>query len=186
MSDSTDKIDEHVGTPIAQWRKAKAARMEKTKKAIVQIRQAMKAHGIAECHVRYSGSGDSGDGETGLYVMEDGSKRAPTHNAHWENEDTPRLEVIIPDYRDTVATFVCDPRGWVEVDRARSVELSEIMCDVAMEYVCDRHGGWENNEGGFGEVTITATAVIVDHSDYITETVNSVEQYDDGEDGEDD
>ena len=121
-----------------------------------------------------------------MYTMDDGTLRAPLTLAHWENREAPQLEVIVKDYRDVVSNWVGEENKWVESARARDVELSDILCDIAMSYVSDRHGGWENNEGGFGEVTITETSVVVDHSDNIIETVNSVERYDDGEDGEDD
>ena len=196
----SDEPDEAMSSIMLRWAQERANRMAQTKGAVAQIRKAMKEHGIAECSVRYAGSGDSGDGETCLYTMDDGTLRAPRHNAHWENREAPQLEVIVKDYRDVVSNWVGSnwvgkesklvwmgkESKWVERERARDVELSDILCDIAMSYVSDRHGGWENNEGGFGEVTITETSVVVDHSDNIIETVNSVERYDDGEDGEDD
>ena len=182
----SDELGEAMSSIMSRWAQEQANRMAQTKGAVAQIRKAMKEHGIAECSVRYSGSGDSGDGETCLYTMDDGTLRAPLTLAHWENREAPQLEVIVKDYRDVVSNWVGEENKWVESARARDVELSDILCDIAMSYVSDRHGGWENNEGGFGEVTITETSVVVDHSDNIIETVNSVERYDDGEDGEDD
>ena len=176
--------DKELSNIMSRWAQERIERMALTKGAVAQIRKAMKEHGIAECQVRYSGSGDSGDAETCLYLMEDGSQRAPVANAHWENEGVPALEATIKDYRDVVSSWSTEERMWVTSDRARDVDISDIVCDVAMSYVSDRHGGWENNEGGFGEVTLTATSVVVNHSDNIIETVNSVERYDDMPEGD--
>lgn len=80
-----------------------------------------------------------------------------------------------------------DPAGTVLVFRERydhtdgqwtssTVQLEEpldaALCDYAMEAVERHHGGWENNEGGYGEVVFDCEAgtVRLEHNDYIIET----------------
>ncbi len=50
--------------------------------------------------------------------------------------------------------------------------LDAALCDYAMEAVARHHGGWENNEGGYGEVVFDCEAgtVRLEHNDYIIET----------------
>ncbi len=56
--------------------------------------------------------------------------------------------------------------------------LDAALCDYAMEAVNQHHSGWENNEGGYGEVVFECETgtVRIGHNDYVvksdyTETV---------------
>lgn len=53
--------------------------------------------------------------------------------------------------------------------------LDEALIDYAMHLIEDRHGGWENNDGGSGEVTfdVKKGSIHIEHHDYYTESTVS-------------
>lgn len=50
--------------------------------------------------------------------------------------------------------------------------LDTALSDYAMEAVEQHHGGWENNEGGYGEVVFDCEAgtARIEHNDYVVES----------------
>lgn len=66
--------------------------------------------------------------------------------------------------------------GIVSNDGKTTVKtLKTAIIDYAMMAVDARHGGWENNDGGHGEITFDAKkgVISIEHNDYVVETVTN-------------
>jgi len=114
---------------------------------------ALEARGITSVTVLYEGSGDSGG-------IEDLSPM-PT-NASLEGDVTVLRN------------------SWEKAELvSEAVPLRELLEDTAMQIVSFDHGGWENNEGGGGEVTwdVAEKTVTLEHYDYFVERDYSSHTY---------
>ncbi len=128
-------------------------RMEQNKALLLQ---ALKATGAVQATVSYSGSGDEGGAEN---VEARGADGAPL------------------DLGGSVSQFVehshyADGR-WQSAVADEERPLDDALLDFAMEAVNAHHGGWENNDGGAGEVIFdcTSDSVRLEHKDYYIESV---------------
>lgn len=134
MSDINPVID-----PEALWARIEdehAARAQLAEEALPQNKaalfDALATAGITNVLVTFDGVGDSGQIE-GIDATIDG---APA--------ELPGVEVEI-------VTPAWDGSG---VDR-RTCAVPEAIETLAYDFLEDTHGGWENNEGAFGEFTFT-------------------------------
>lgn len=120
--------------------------------------QALKDQGVVMATVDYSGAGDSGD--------------------------TCDLAVLPPELQDglsasKVKQHVVDVQYLGYGQRASSmreteVALDEAVRDFAMRWVDSLYGGWENNDGACGTVTLNVTdnLIVLEHTAYYTESAS--------------
>lgn len=116
---------------------------------------ALKHAGAIRAGVAYHGGGDEG--------TDQGAKASDAHNQ-------------AVDLSSTVTLF-CERRdheaGQWKISIAQQDALLDIaLSDYAMEAVYQHHRGWENNEGGYGEVIFDCEAgtVRIEHFDYFVES----------------
>lgn len=126
---------------------------EKNREILIE---ALKAQGITVATVDYAGAGDSGD-TCDLVVQ------------------PPELLACLSEIK--VKQHVVDVQYLGYSQRAFSmreteVALDEAVRDFAMRWVDSLHGGWENNEGANGTVTINVgeDAIHLEHTAYYTES----------------
>ena len=117
---------------------------------------ALKAQGITVATIDYAGAGDSGD-TCDLAVQ-------PT-------------ELLAGLTGITVKQHVVDVQYIGYQQRACSmreteVALDEAVRDFAMHWVDSLYGGWENDDGACGTVTINVNddAIVLNHTSYYTES----------------
>ena len=190
MSDDDNTRAAETAASLLRYRELQASRRVAEKAAVKQrlidLRKLMVEHGIAACHAHYSGSGDSGDMDSGAYDMLDGTKRAPTTGTHWRSDagdqELERLSAVVTGQPYRAEKFNDATQTWEQGDTTRDVPIEELVVEIADYFLALTHGGWENNEGGYGEVTITDTKVSLDHNEYFTETTNFSHEWDEAAD----
>lgn len=123
-----------------------------------EILEAMKAIGAARATVTYSGSGDEGQFDQPEFVKADGT----AINA----------EEAMVNLKATVGVWVSGESKWENKEWEGEVDLNEALSDLCHDLVQDRHGGWENNEGGCGslQVLVEGGKFRLEHSNYYIET----------------
>lgn len=123
------------------------------------IIEALKPHGIKKVIVEYYGGGDSGGAEDVRLELENGETvPVPTgsvsyaYNRTRYNFQTKGVETI---------------EGYIE-----KKPLTNALEDFAMHLVEIHHAGWENDDGGRGDVTfdLDENEIVVDHEEYYTES----------------
>lgn len=126
--------------------------------SLASLAVALREAGFKAVHAEYTGSGDSGDGFHVGYTPENANASDP------EQPGEVTYTVVSREYnRET--------QNIENVPREVTSDFETAFGDVAflfIEHVMN-HGGWENNEGGGGEVTLTADGTL------------KVEHYDNGE-----
>jgi hypothetical protein len=133
-----------------------------------QIFPPLKAAGIEQVHVSYSGCGDSGqlDDVCGVGVHEKGTPAPPV--------DIPAVAVTIRLAR----------MGWGEsagkIDE-KTAPLKDAIEDLCWSLLDVEHGGWENNDGGQGVFTFFVNddppRIELDHADFYTESEHSASEW---------
>lgn len=125
-------------------------------RAVHALREALVPGGITRITIRYDGYGDSGQIEDiTLYRSED---------ALSEDDAVFGLKIEVPTYQQYTDELE---------ERQISGELREVLDYLAMDIIDLQHGGWENEEGGYGEIRIDITAGDVEHAhNERIETVN--------------
>ncbi len=118
---------------------------------------ALEAAGIAQVTMEFEGSGDSGQME-----------QAAAYTA--SNEP-----VGIPDALVAITQVDFDE----DKDSRADVRLREAIETVAYELLEQTHGGWEDNDGGFGTFTfdVAERSITLDFNERYTETNNSVHSF---------
>lgn len=106
---------------------------------------ALQELGVTSVTVVYEGSGDSG-GIEDFSILPEGispEKEIIVWNAVWGND----------------------------VPEEKRLNIKEVIENSSMAIVAFDHGGWENNEGGGGEVTwdVATRAISLEHYDYVVE-----------------
>jgi hypothetical protein len=116
---------------------------------------ALRETGAATATVTYQGSGDSG------YVEGVSIQDANDAAINWSSTVT---------YCDVENRF--ENGAWHPVIVEKEQPLETALSDFAMTAVYCRHGGWENNEGGCGNVVFdTATDVVrIEHTEYFIDS----------------
>jgi hypothetical protein len=94
---------------------------------------ALAAAGITRVEVTFDGEGDSGQMEAAVFYRGEARCEAP-------NTFIPFLEV-----------------SWDKARPAEKTLLNAIEC-LCYDYLSQEHGGWENNDGAFGEFIFDATS----------------------------
>lgn len=116
---------------------------------------ALKRAGGIRATVSYRGGGDEG-------FFEDTEASAPGG--------------ACVDLSETVSVFrkryALDNGKWATSIVEQEQPLDAALCDYATEVVEQHHGGWENGEGGYGQVVFDGKAATVrlEHYDYVVES----------------
>lgn len=109
----------------------------------------------------YSGGGDDGQSDEVSAHNPDGTSIALSH---------------------PVSIFVMKSRfadgKWSEAATLEERPLEYALSDFAMEAICRHHSGWENNDGGSGEVVLDTSngTIKIEHNAYFTDSEHSVTQ----------
>jgi hypothetical protein len=135
---------------MAKWRVEEARRVARIPVNKATLFVALKAAGITEVHVEFDGEGDSGQVESPTYRA--GETVAPT------------------------------PHGNVGFERANGVEqmtINEAVEHLAYECLDADHGGWENNDGAYGEIIfdVEAGKITLEMNTRYTETSYDEHEY---------
>jgi len=116
---------------------------------------ALKAAGLSRAVVTFDGSGDSGQLEDSWAEIGEINE-----DTRWNNEG----RADIPDVKVTIKVH----NGKYEAEDMALVEkettLQEALQDMAWEIIEAHHGGWENNEGAYGELTFEVETDAIDYT----------------------
>ena len=124
------------------------------------LAQAMTACDVASISVTYSGAGDEGNIDQTDLLLE--GEKDIVDIAHLERLNLARV---------TLLTDEGTPGEPLQLESAAEVLYEQVMSDAGVD-------GYHNNEGGFGCFTIKADGTfILDHNDYVVESVNSSFEY---------
>ncbi len=127
-------------------------------KLLKSVRDLFEKHDIAEVNVTYEGSGDSGQFEPGTVVFLDGTERSMEGNPAGMEDNTGTDEVtyrlVLKKQPYTQEYYDQKKQKYVKKKAFRDVPFSDYMMEIAEHFVSIVHGGWENNEGARGTVTI--------------------------------
>ena len=117
--------------------------------------------GVRQVVVAYEGGGDSGD-------VSEVSVEPP--------ELLPTLRTEMIELRCRIGEFQDGRYQYRMADQ--SMSLHRAVSDFTLDWVGDTHGGWENNEGGNGSVTIDVEAgtLRLEHTEYFTESQDYVHE----------
>ena len=135
----------------------------KSLEAITNNRQplleALAALHVAEVVIRYDGGGDSGDVSEVSVLPEslDVAEQLATVQVNYY--------YLLGEYREGQYHYQLE---------SHLVSLDDALRDFALTWVDAHHGGWENNEGGAGVVTIKVAEpnFLLEHVEYYTESVS--------------
>jgi hypothetical protein len=114
-------------------------RMEKNKQSLLAV---LKSIGAKNATVTYSGGGDSGYANNVLAQSMDGTEIVLTGTA---------ISLLSNGH-----IFVSGK--WRENTTIKEFSLEEALAEYSMEVLGHHHLGWENNEGGEGEVVFDPVA----------------------------
>ena len=85
--------------------------------------------------------------------------------------DENNLDSIIIEYQGGGDDGYIDGKG--KGDNGEEYDLSAGMSDVVYSYLQQSFGGWENNEGAYGKITVTKEEIQIDHIWNTREDVDS-------------
>lgn len=126
-----------------------------------RLLRALAGLGVRQVVVAYEGGGDSGDVSE---VSVEPPELMPTLRA-----ETIPLRCRIGEFQD----------GRYQYHTAdQPMSLHQAVSDFTLDWVGDTHGGWENNEGGSGSVTLDVMAgtLKLEHTEYFTESQDYVHE----------
>jgi hypothetical protein len=133
--------------------------MQTAKEAILKV---LELTAWATVSVTYNGSGDDGCTEDPVVKDSDGKEI--------EIKD---IEINYPGERSEWSE---SGKCWIESERIETMSLSDALIEFTNDWV-DRagHSGYQNNEGGYGEITITRDGMKfeLNHYDNVIETIHS-------------
>ncbi|MCL2591556.1 MAG: hypothetical protein FWD67_11985 [Betaproteobacteria bacterium] len=132
---------------------------ERTQKNKEILLATLKAIGAKRATVSYSGSGDEGYADEVLIESQDGTAIEPATIVSLFSKDSVFVE-----------------RKWQVSTSISEFPLAEALKSFAMSVLWLHHAGWENNDGGSGEVEFDPDGgeVCLHHNEYYTES-NSFE-----------
>lgn len=119
---------------------------------------ALKEQGVTQALVHYAGAGDSGD--TCDLVVKPAELLPPLAERKVQQSI---VDVKYVGYGQRACSM-----------READVALDEAVRDFAMRWVDSLYGGWENDDGACGTVTISVTddAISLEHTAYYTESTS--------------
>ena len=123
---------------------------------------ALAALAITQLVVRYEGGGDSGD-VSELEIFPETLAQANIANTLKVEQVT--YHCLAGDYQDGEYRYFL---------QEQQSSIDSALRDFTLTWVDAHHGGWENNDGGSGTVTINVTegTFRLEHSEYYTECSN--------------
>ena len=139
-------------TPTTHPALSPQERQDRNKALLLEV---LKTTGAIRASVHYSGEGDSGFADETL---------------GFDAADAPvDLSTKVSMFVEH-SQYVNDQWQTAIVQEERSLE--DALTDFAMEAITTHHGGWENNDGGAGEVIFDCVeeTVHIEHNDYYTES----------------
>ena len=154
---------------LSRWFKEIALREQAAEDLLSQVWGRLEAANVRKVVLKYEGSGDSGGFED-LELM--------------VGEDEPRVHSI-PWGRDQVHGWDDLNLGTISVSRpeynfatrehqvvTEESDLIMALVGIGEDFLASKHVGWENNDGGRGEVIfdVPATECTLEHVEYYTET----------------
>ena len=123
---------------------------------------ALAALAITQLVVRYEGGGDSGD-VSELEIFPETLAQANIANTLKVEQVT--YHCLAGEYQDGEYRYFL---------QEQQSSIDSALRDFTLTWVDAHHGGWENNDGGSGTVTINVTegTFRLEHSEYYTECSN--------------
>jgi hypothetical protein len=163
---------------------------------IKEVLLKLKEAGFVSAVVHYDGSGDSGQVEHISVFRKDEPEEyyrllpEGTENT-WEavrkirEERNAILEGISLSIAQTRSLWTQD-KGFYELTAVEDKTLLYALEALAYEWLSETHGGWEIDEGSYGDVVLHVDQMMVtlDHNERITETVSSTHTFSFGGSGE--
>jgi len=127
--------------------------------------QALSSIGATSATVTYSGSGDSGQVDE-IWISPD--------SALYAAKGVKVVYLTVQYTYDREGETFNFTRRILGIDR-KELSLRQALEDFAWDYIGLYHAGWENNDGGDGEMTIDVTTQVatLGHNDYYTESNHS-------------
>ena len=125
---------------------------------------ALAALSITELVIHYEGGGDSGDvTEFDVFPVELRQGDGDIENLLKTQQMS--YHCLAGEYQDGEYRYFL---------QEQSISIDAALRDFALTWVDAHHGGWENNDGGSGKVTIHVTEGIfrLEHTEYYTECSN--------------
>jgi hypothetical protein len=149
---------------------------------LARIIEAMKRAGYASASVTYDGGGDNGQFYEPVYTKADGTTVGDPHKGHYvspEEQNKKMKERGAITVVQTAVHYVWIPGEGenpgthrYKAVGERTELLSDALIDFAGVFVDGKHGGWENNDGGQGDLIVdvkTRTATL-DHTTFYMES----------------
>ena len=123
---------------------------------------ALAALGITQLVVRYEGGGDSGD-VSELEIFPESLAQANIANTLKVEQLT--YHCLAGEYQDGEYRYFL---------QEQQSSIDSALRDFVLTWVDAHHGGWENNDGGSGTVTINVSegTFRLEHAEYYTECSN--------------
>ena len=143
-----------VSTYDEAYAKLKTLRATRLAAFKPKLFEAMKQAGLGYARVEFDGSGDSGS-VTGIFAgPEDGTIL----------NDLPDFAIDYTTFSyDMAPTAPCDketghekPPGYRIIATTKPMAFVDILEDIFWDLIGRRHGGWENNDGAYGECRFDA------------------------------
>jgi len=133
-------------SPSSPERASEGAPFAKVKQRLLK---ALRAHGFVKIYIDYDGEGDQGQIES---ISTEGANRQPVS-----------LEA-----RTRVVLSTCDAPSTFR-------SFAEVLDEFAWMILAHYHDGFENNDGGFGTITIDvrSATITLDHNDRVVDCSNT-------------
>ena len=136
--DKPYKVDmKSIMEQMAADRKKRATSAELNKDALVR---AVKPLGLTRIEVEFSGCGDSGQVDEVRYFV--GKQQLG-------DVDTLKKTIVVEASINDSTTYCETKKEWVTTTKSPNIE--ELVEQICYDLLGANHGGWEINEGSFGE-----------------------------------
>jgi hypothetical protein len=173
MTDELQPTDpaEAVRNLMDMYDRVRVIKREILTENLVRLVDALRQQNVAEVHMEYAGGGDSGDIESLSITNVDGEEVSLGFDGHYAQPDdlpagTPMLSL------KKVVRHYDTPEREPTVEEGRDRPLKTAMMDFLWSLADLEHPGWENNDGGEGEVHLDVASgqVTLEHREFITQT----------------
>jgi hypothetical protein len=154
------------------------------------LREIFEKHNISEVEVKYEGSGDSGSSRVEQVTLMDGTVcTVQDSDSEFDfPDDTPVLDITLKNQHYEMTKWDDATSAWLQSSATRDISFNDFILEVADHFIDLNHGGWENNEGGYGKVTFkrerNGIAALADSdrqriyvSNYHADYIQHVEEY---------
>lgn len=132
-----EEIMRSIMEEMAADRKKRATSAELNKAALVE---AIRPIGLTRIEVDFNGSGDSGQVDEVRYFI---GKKEP------EDLETIKRTLVQQAKINDSTNWSDDKKEWVTTTKSPTIE--ELVEQICYDLLSANHGGWEINEGSFGE-----------------------------------